>query len=196
MAKKTTKKEETLKEVKPIKIDVGCGPNKIAEDWIGIDQYKMKGVDIVMNIGADRFPFDDDTVDEVHCSHTLEHLTNWEDKYERVHLFNELYRIMKKGAKATFIIPHWNSMRYYGDPTHREPFSEFALWYLNKKDREAQLLHTDIKYNKNGYNCDFSHTYGYNLRQDLLTRNYEYQMYALQTQKEAAQDLIFTLIKN
>lgn len=188
-------KKQKNKVEKSIKLDIGCGPNKISPEYIGIDMYKMNGVDVVMDIGKDKFPYKDNTVDEIHCSHTLEHLTNLNEKWERVHLFNELYRIMKKGARATFIIPHWCSQRYYGDPTHKEPFSEFALNYLVKEWREAQTPHADKKWNKHGYNCDFDWTYGYNLRQDLLTRNQEYQMSAIQTQKEAAQDLIFTITK-
>ena len=185
------------KKTKEIKIDIGSGGRKIAEDWIGVDMYKMNGVDVVHNI-ADRkkkWPFKDNSVDEAHASHLIEHLTNFNDKWERVYFFNELYRVLKKGGKATLIFPHWCSNRYYGDPTHKEPFSEMGFMYLNKEWRKDQAPHSDKKWNKDGYDCDFDVTYGYNLRQDLMTRNQEYQLNALSTQKEAAQDIIATLIK-
>lgn len=66
-----------------LKIDLGCGKNKQA-GFIGVDQYKMDGVDVVCNLASDRWPWADGSVSEVHCSHFLEHLTNLEGKWERV----------------------------------------------------------------------------------------------------------------
>jgi Methyltransferase domain len=190
MAKKVTKKK-----VAPLKIDLGCGPNP-REGFVGVDMFKMKGVDIVCNLAKDKWPFADNSVDEAHASHFIEHLTNLGDKWERTHFFNELYRVMKVGAKASLIFPHWCSNRYYGDPTHKEPFSEMGFMYLLKEWRLSQAPHSDIKWlKKGGYSCDFHAEYGYSLRQDLVSRNQEFQMNALSTQKEAAQDIIATLTK-
>ena len=38
------------KEVKPIKLDLGCGKNKKGADWIGVDVIDFEGVDLVMNV--------------------------------------------------------------------------------------------------------------------------------------------------
>ena len=195
MAKKT-------KEIKLVKLDIGCGGNKIAPDFVGIDMYKMKGVDVVCNVGKDKLPYKDNSVDEIHCSHFLEHLTNMGGKWERTHFFNECYRVMKKGVKLSIIIPHWCSERYYGDPTHCEPFSEMGFYYLSKdwrvgKDGQpGNAPHADKKWNKHGYDCDFACTWGYSLRQDLMPRNQEYQMNALAKEKGAAQDIIATCTKS
>lgn len=187
MAKKT-------KEIKLLNIDLGCGPNP-KEGFIGVDKYKMKGVDVVLDIGKEKWPWKDNSVDEVNCTHFIEHLTNFGGKWERVHFFNELGRVLKKGAKASLVFPHWASERYYGDPTHCEPFSEMGFYYLDKDWRATQAPHSDKKWNKNGYDCDLACTWGYSLRQDLLSRNQEYQMMALQKEKGAAQDIIATCIK-
>lgn len=183
-----------MKKIKELKLDLGCGSNK-KDGFIGVDKYKMHGVDVVCDLRKNKWPWESGSVSEVNCTHFLEHLTNYNGKWERVHFFNELYRIMKKGSKATLVFPHWCSTRYYGDPTHCEPFSEMGFYYLSKEWRDSQAPHTDIKWNKNGYLCDFEATWGYSLRQDLLTRNQEYQTNALQQQKEAAQDIIATLVK-
>jgi hypothetical protein len=114
----------------------------------------------------------------------IEHLT-WP---ERVHFFNELYRVLIPEGKCQLILPHWASARYYGDPTHKEPMSEFAFYYLDKNWREANAPHV-------GYTCDFNVTWGYSLHQSLMNRNQEYQQYALLNYKEAAQDIIATLTK-
>ena len=187
MSKKT-------KEIKLVQLDLGSGPNK-KEGFIGVDKYKMKGVDIVCDLGKEKWPWKDDSVDEINCTHFIEHLTNYNGKWERVHFFNELHRVLKKGSKAHLVFPHWASERYYGDPTHCEPFSEMGFYYLDKNWRATQAPHTDILWNKKGYTCDLACTWGYSLRQDLLTRNQEYQMSALQKEKGAAQDIIATCIK-
>lgn len=187
MSKKT-------KQIKLLNLDLGSGPNK-KEGFIGVDKYKMKGVDVVCDLGKEKWPWKDNSVDEVNCTHFIEHLTNFNGKWERTHFFNELHRVMKKGAKASLVFPHWASERYYGDPTHCEPFSEMGFYYLDKEWRDTQAPHTDKKWNKNGYDCDFACTWGYSLRQDLLTRNQEYQMAALQKEKGAAQDIIASCTK-
>lgn len=188
MAKKTTKKEETLK------IDLGCGPNP-REGFVGVDMFKMDNVSIVCNLAKEKWPFKDNSVDEAHASHFIEHLTNLGDKWERTHFFNELWRVLKPGAKATLIFPHWASNRYYGDPTHKEPFSEMAFLYLNREWRMSQAPHADAKWQKGAYKCNFDSQYGYNLHPHLLTRNQEYQQNAISWYKEAAQDIVATLTK-
>lgn len=159
-----------------MKIDLGCGGKKKA-GFIGLDQYPMAGVDHVVQIGADVWPFEDESVDEAYSSNFLEHLTNLNGANERVHFFNELYRVLRPGAKAFIAIPHWNSERYYGDPTHKEPFSEMGVYYLNRQWRLSQAPHTDIAWNAQGYRCDFDASLGYVLQPEfriLETKEKEY----------------------
>lgn len=183
----------TTKAAKNIlKLDLGCGPNKKAPDFIGCDIIKFKGVDKVFDISKGKWPFKDGTVDEAHASHFLEHLT----AEQRIHFANELFRVLKKGAKAEIITPHWNSNRAYGDPTHQwPPVAEFWFYYLKKEWRDANAPHTDKKHWPKGFNCDFDATWGYNMHPSLHTRNEEYKMFALTHYREAAQDMIATLIK-
>lgn len=177
-----------------IKIDIGCGPNKVA-GFLGCDCIKFDNVDHVFNAGSDTWPFEDGSVDELHASHFIEHLTNLNDKWERTHFFNEAARVMKQGAKGTLIFPHWASNRYYGDPTHKEPFSEMGFYYLDKDWRKSQAPHADSEFNPNGYSCDFNCTWGYNLRQDLNVRSPEFQQFAMQNYKEVINDIVATIIK-
>lgn len=144
------------------------------------------------------FSFLDNSVDEARASHFLEHLTNFNEKWERVHFFNELYRILKPGAQCQLIFPHWASNRYYGDPTHKEPFSEMGFYYLSRAWRlEANNApHADISINPNGYSCDFEAGWGYSWDTvKFLGRNQEYIQFALQNYKEAANDLFATITK-
>jgi len=134
----------------------------------------------------------DNSVDEVHCSHFVEHLT----ADERVQFMNELYRVMKPGAKAMIITPHWASNRAYGDMTHCwPPVSEMWFYYLSKQWREDQVPHTDIRWNPKGYSCDFEASWGYSLHPALNGRNQEYTMHAQTFWKEAVQDMMAQLTK-
>ena len=182
----------------PIKLDLGCGPGKRA-GFTGVDQTAFPGVDIVTDL-RDRWPWDDNTVEEAHCSHTLEHF----DSMERVHFINELWRVLKAGAKATLICPHWSSCRAYGDPTHKwPPVSEFAFFYWKRDWRMANAPHTDITNLKTGFNtnldcglsCNFDVTWGYSLNPEVAMRNQEYQQMAMTYYKEACLDVIATLTK-
>lgn len=188
-------------EAPPLKLDIGCGPNK-REGFTGVDRYQFDDkVDVVLDVCARNakaqfipWPWKDSSVEEVHCSHFLEHLTNFNGRWERVHFFNELHRVMKPGAKCTLIFPHWASNRYYGDPTHCEPFSEMGFYYLSRDWRAAQAPHTDVKLNPNGYSCHFEVTWGYGLAPYLGVRNQEYQQFAMANYKDAITDITATMV--
>lgn len=133
-------------EKPPFRLDIGCGKNKLA-DYTGMDVLAFEGVDIVHDARVTPWPFEDNSVDAVHSSHFLEHLTG----AERIGFFNELYRVLKPGAVATIITPHWSNERAYGDPTHQwPPVTSWLYFYLLKSWREVNAPHV-------GYTCDFDY---------------------------------------
>lgn len=70
-----------------------------------------------------------------------------------------------------------------------------SFYYLSKEWRATQAPHTDKKWNKDGYNCDFQAVWGYSFAPELGARNQEYVQFALANYKEAAQDIHATLTK-
>lgn len=173
-----------------MKLDIGCGTRK-KDGFTGVDSIAFEGVDVVADLKA-RWPFEDSSVDEVHASHVIEHFTG----VERIHIVNELYRVMKPGAKATIITPHWSSCRAYGDPTHCwPPVSEFWFYYLDKKWRASQAPHTDAEHMAGGYACDFEATWGYGIHREVELRAKDFQDFAVQFYKEAVQDIHATLTR-
>ena len=184
----------------PIKLDIGCGPNQ-APDHIGMDAIAFPNVDVVHDLRVTPWPFETSSVTSVNCSHVLEHLTNLNDKWERVHFFNELHRVLVPveynsagipvAGFARITIPHWASNRYYGDPTHKEPFGEMGICYLDPAWRKQNAPHTDKDHTPGGYDCHFACTYDYTLHQGLAGRNTEYVQMAVTFWKEAIQDVIF-----
>lgn len=178
----------------PLRLDFGCGTRK-REGFKGVDIRKFDGVDFVLNVATEKWPWEDNSVDEGHASHFIEHLT-WP---QRVHFFNELGRVLKKGGKATLIWPHWCSDRYYGDPTHQAPISPFAMFYLNQEWRKVNAPHDDFASNTehlwNEYTCDFDNVISFSTDGALGGRNQEFLQFAMRYYKEAAQDVMVTLIK-
>jgi ubiquinone/menaquinone biosynthesis C-methylase UbiE len=130
-------------------------------------------------------PFKSNSIDEVHSSHFVEHLTG----QERIHFFNELYRVMKVGATALITTPNWSHACAYGDPTHQWP--PMSIWYplyLNKEWREVNAPHVS-------YTCDFNHVVAGSWDQSIEGRNETYKQIAMNTQTNAWRDLIVTLTK-
>lgn len=168
----------------PLRLDLGCGPNK-REGFLGVDSIKFNGVDQVVDLRKTPLPWKTDSVDEIHCSHFLEHLHG----HERVGFMNEVHRIMKPGAKLSLIVPHWSSSRAYGDVTHQwPPVVEMFFYYLSKDWRAANAPHV-------GLTCDFDATWGYSMAHPWQLKNQEQQQFGLAHYREVAQDLIATLTK-
>jgi SAM-dependent methyltransferase len=177
--------ELTVVAPTPLRLDLGCGKAK-KEGFTGVDCREFPGVDVVCDLGKAQWPWDDDSVDEIHCSHLVEHLNS----AERIHFVNEAHRVMKKGAKALIITPHWCSTRAYGDLTHQwPPVSEFWFFYLQKAWRAVNAPHNDA------YTCDFDATWGYGLNPKLTVRAQEAQQFAIEFYKEACMDTVATLVK-
>lgn len=173
------------------KIDIGCGPNKQV-GFFGIDKLFFPAVDLVLDVASSPLPFADGQIEEVHTSHFMEHL----NAVERCYLLNELYRVMKPGAKMAMIVPHWGSSRAYGDPTHQwPPIGEMWFHYLSKEWRANNAPHTSRENWAPGYACDFDTTWGYAMHPSLAVRNAEYQQHALNFFREGAQDIHATLIR-
>ena len=167
-----------------MKLDFGCGKNK-QKDFIGVDIEKFDGVDIVHDLTMAPYPFEDESVEQVHSSHFVEHLTG----DERVTFFNELFRIMKRGTQATIIAPHWSHDCAYGDPTHKfPPISGWTFLYLNKAWRDVNAPHTK-------YNCDFDYNIAGSWEEWLNIKNQEFKFFSMQHYINSYRDMIVTLIK-
>ena len=169
--------------IQPFKLDIGCGKNK-APGFHGVDSIAFDGVDTVHDVTTP-WPWADESADEVHSSHFVEHLTG----QQRIQFWNELHRVMKKGAQARIIVPHWSNACAYGDPTHQwPPFSDWAIYYLKKEWRDQNAPHAPLV-------CDFDFVVGGSWEDWLKTRNQETQIFAMQRYVNSYRDLIFTLTK-
>lgn len=165
-----------------VKLDLGCGKHK-REGFLGVDVKQFEGVDQLVDL-TKPWPWEDASIDEIHSSHLVEHFT-WP---ERIHFFNELYRVLKPNATALIITPHWSHACFYGDPDHKAPLSEWYVFYLNRQWREQEAPHTL-------YNCNFEWTFAGSWDPWLEPKNQEFKQFAMNRYVNSWRDLIVTLTK-
>ncbi len=117
-----------------LKIDIGCGTSK-QEGFIGLDYMDLPGVDHVLDLTADPLPFADNSVSEVFSAHFLEHI------HAPNHIFSEIGRVCKDGAKIEFLTPYAfsNEAFIYGHVTFltEEPWMHFCCIH---PDHHAAML--------------------------------------------------------
>ena len=82
-----------------IQVDIGCGAYK-RPGWIGLDLVELEGVDYVVDV-RNGIPFTDAQVDEIYCSHVLEHLTS----AEGLKLLKECNRVLKDTGTIEIMVP-------------------------------------------------------------------------------------------
>lgn len=202
LMKKTTKPKNKPVGKKVIKLSLACGDNK-PEGFLGVDIAKTKSADYVQDLL--KFPwkqFKDNSVDEIECSHFVEHIPHgngYNDPFFQ--FFDEIYRILKpaefdpsnpnvptKGF-MTVVCPYYSSMRAWQDPTHQRAISEASFLYLNKQWRiDNKLDHYPVK-------CDFDFSYGYSINQEWQNRSEESRAFAIAHYKNVVDDIQVQLVK-
>lgn len=100
-----------------MKVDIGCGHHK-REGFIGLDIDSDSQADIVGS--ALDLPFKDNSVDEIYCSHLVEHFTPQQAKI----FFSEIYRVLKKGSQAGLKVDHdWSKKKLLKKADHKYRYS-------------------------------------------------------------------------
>ena len=112
--------------------------------WLNVDKYHNPGIQEVIDLfvfpwirSSNGSPFNDNSVDEIYCSHIVEHIphqvrqhpmipVNWMRKYESLIndydgwfvFFTECWRILKPSGLIHIVTPYGASYAGMGDPTH------------------------------------------------------------------------------
>lgn len=137
------------KQKKLVRLDLACG-NNVQRGFVGVD-IVLDGTKAKIQCDLTKipWPFADESVDEIWCSHFLEHLPHGAGLQDSlVDFMNECYRIMKKGSLARFLTPYYTSARAFQDPYHTRYITETSYLYFNEDWRRANKLeHYPIKAN-------------------------------------------------
>jgi SAM-dependent methyltransferase len=134
--------EKIINGKEPVIIELGCGARK-KEGRIGIDTVDLPGVDIVADLEKGLPFLPDNSIDQIHCRHLLEHIRNFES------LMAEMVRVLKKDGTAHIFVPHFSNPHYYSDYTHTRFFGLYSFYYFaeneNQLRRKVPNFYTDIR---------------------------------------------------
>lgn len=114
-------------KLKNKKLNIGCGKD-IKEGWINLDSIKLPNVDIAHNLNKYPWPFKDNEIEMVYCSHVLEHLDSIIKPLE------EIWRITKSGGRIIIEVPIFPSIGSGADPTHQKFFTFLTFNYFKPND--------------------------------------------------------------
>jgi predicted SAM-dependent methyltransferase len=157
------------KSVEHLRLDLACG-QRPKDGFTGVDKYapNAEKVDLL----SFPWPWEDNSVDEVHCSHFIEHIPMGDVTYADgvttkdyfFAFFDELYRVLRPDGFATIIWPYLKSVRAFQDPTHKRFIPGESMLYLNRDWRKANGLdHYQVNCHF-GSNTNFSFDSGLSLR--------------------------------
>ena len=158
MAKKKPAPVVTIDDT-PVRLDLAAGQSP-RPGFQGVDLFTG---DVRVDLLSFPWPWADASVDEVVCSHFVEHIPmGFVDEAGAVHVmpgigrkdlflafFDELWRVLKPNARAEIVVPYLMNHRAFQDPTHRRFLCEASFSYLMKPWRDANRLdHYNVA-------CDF-----------------------------------------
>lgn len=106
-------------------IDVGCGKNK-RKGYIGIDREDFGQEHVLDVVKSDWISLFDD-VDEIYCSHFIEHLT----QEQILKFLDDCWAILKEGGLLHIIVPHKDAEKAYV-LWHKTFFNEYTFKDLEK----------------------------------------------------------------
>lgn len=129
-----------------VKLDLACGETPRA-GYQSVDFYAPSAQHKVDLTSGEKWPFEDSSVDAIHCSHFIEHIekgnkhkTYTEQGNLFLFFFQECYRILKDGASIELQWPALQSVRAFQDPTHCDFIPLERMNYLSKGWRDANRL--------------------------------------------------------
>lgn len=147
-----------------VRLDLACGQVP-REGFQGVD-FLAPNAQHKIDLFKFPWPWKDGFVDELHCSHFVEHIPAREIEERDLDLsrcsqnglpesamrkfflgrdmlfgfFDECWRILKKDGKMTVIVPCLRNDRAFQDPTHRRFIPAQTFLYLNDPWRKQNKL--------------------------------------------------------
>jgi SAM-dependent methyltransferase len=163
-----------------ISVDLGSGPaprNPFnAEQVIGLDVSDFASNVRRCDIGFERLPFDDSSVDYVTAFDLVEHIPRAggiaPNRNPFIFLMNEIYRILKNDGRFFAQTPAYPYPTAFSDPTHVNFITSDTIKYFGKEMMGDGTVVGDDRVNlgrRYGFTGDF-----------LILRNYSNQQFGHQ----------------
>lgn len=147
-------------------LDLGCGGNKYP-GAVGIDISSDSEADYVLDMGWNRFPFQDGVFDSARCFHAIEHVPFWVYSGDRlyrpiVHFLSEVYRVLKPGGKFYILTLAFPDPRCFEDPDHKAVWTTGTIRHfvggrdsdIGNANDERVGLHVPFQVLRSGLNSD------------------------------------------
>lgn len=131
-------KVETKKEVKLLKLNLGCG-RRFMEGYINVDSRKELNPDRLVDIEKG-LPFESNSVDEIIAYDFLEHIHV--DKV--IFVMQEIHRVLKIGGILDFMVPSTDGRGAFQDPTHNSFWNANSFLYWCRRDWNS--LYPELPY--------------------------------------------------
>lgn len=111
------------------KLNLGASQTYIP-GFINIDLSKK--ADISLDLGKDKLPFDDNSVDMIFSLHTLEHIPDY------LFCLSEIHRVLKHGGRFLVGLPYVTLTEYHlVNPYHLHNFNEFSFDFFDPDIRKG-----------------------------------------------------------
>ena len=110
-------------------LDVGCGIGKYVK-LFSVENVEAVGIDNEIDLGKERYPFEDGTFDHVFSKSFLEHVVDTE------YVAREMCRILKPGGTVVIMVPEYlkQSKTFWDEPTHLKPLTKVGLFLAFKRE--------------------------------------------------------------
>jgi len=112
-----------------MKLNLGCGRRRL-DGFVNVDSAPECEPDLVVDVEAFPWPWADNSIEEVHFIHSLEHMGG--DPKVFLKLMQELYRVLQPGGRVRVVAPHPRSEAFIGDPTHVRIVTPTVLQLFNR----------------------------------------------------------------
>jgi SAM-dependent methyltransferase len=146
---------------------IGCGNNPekrikhgdINSGWKDLTRLDIDPAckpDVLHDLNVTPYPFADNTFDEIHAYHVLEHFGrqgDWKGFFEQ---FGEFWRILKPDGYLCALVPAWDSPWAWGDPGHTRVITRGTLAFLSQKVYEDEVGKTNLTDYRHTYKADFA----------------------------------------
>lgn len=119
-----------------MKLNLGSGSKSIP-GFVNVDKFPTPVTDVVFDLETTPWPWESDSVEEIHLIHALEHMGKDTDTF--LNMIKELYRICRGGAQILIHVPHPRHDNYLGDPTHVRPITPQSLSLFDRSLNEQWL---------------------------------------------------------
>jgi SAM-dependent methyltransferase len=134
-------------------LNFGCGTTRM-EGAINIDHIKLPNVDIAFDFEKFPYPFENNSVDEIHMYFVLEHLN------DHFGVIRELHRILKRKGRLYIRVPHFSSVYAWGEFTHKRGYAWGSFDIFG--DFSGRSYYSDIRFKVVRKRIKYFLTYPYN----------------------------------